>query len=165
GAERRLVRAPHQRIDAVSADDEIDVAEFAQVRYRVPVARLDPDRPGARLEQLQQLEPPDRRETDAVDADAFAAMDDRDVGPRLEMRHDRRVSLRIVVVEEFERAVGEHHAEAEGGVGAVLLEYAHFGAGVATFDKIRKVEAGGPGAQDRDAHGVDARPERAKRRD
>ena len=28
----------------------------------------------------------------------------------------------IVLAQEFERAVGEHHAEAEGGVGRILLD-------------------------------------------
>src|ERR1051326_529467 len=165
-AERRFVGAPHQRIDAIRAYDEIGLAYLAQVGDRAAVARLDADRAGARLEQLQQLEPANRRKADAVDADAFAAMHHGDIGPRFEMRHDRRVGLRIVFVEKFERTVGKHHTEAEGGVGAVLLEHAHIGARVATFDKVCEVETGGPGAQDRNAHNADVtRPVRPTLRD
>src|SRR5690242_14142976 len=68
------------------------------------------------------------------------------------MRRDRRVGRRVVLAQEFQRALGEHHAEAEGGVGRVLLENADFGAAVAALDQVAELEPGRPGAEDGDAH-------------
>src|SRR5262249_56465744 len=90
---------------------------------------------------------------------------DGDVGPRLQTRNDRRKRLGIVFVEKFERAVGEHHAEAERGVGAVLLEHPHLGGRVAALDQISEIEPGGPGAQDRNTHAANVRAEGPRPRD
>ena len=43
------------------------------------------------------------------------------------MRRDRGGGVGIIAAQEFERAVGEHHAEAEGGVRPVLLDHADVG--------------------------------------
>jgi hypothetical protein len=152
--EFRRMGAPHQRVHAVRAYDQIGVGDLAEVGHRAPVARRDAHRSGPRLENLQELQPADGREADAVDADAFAAMNEGDIGPGLNMRHDRREGFRIVLVKELERASGEHDAEAEGGVGTVLLEHPHVGAEIAALDEIGEIEPGGPGAQDRDTHAV-----------
>ena len=69
------------------------------------------------------------------------------------MRRDGRVGLRIVLAQEFQRAVGKHHAEAEGGVGGVLLEHGDVGVGLPPLDQIGEIEAGGPRAENGNAHG------------
>ena len=68
------------------------------------------------------MQPPDCREADAIDGDRAATMVDRDVAPGLQMRRDGRVRFGVVLVEERERAIGEHHAETESRVGCVLFE-------------------------------------------
>jgi hypothetical protein len=68
------------------------------------------------------------------------------------MRLDRRVGLGIVFVEERERTVGEHDAEAERRIGRVLLEHAHVHLGMAALEQIGKVETGGTRAEDGDPH-------------
>ena len=88
------------------------------------------------LQELQQLEPPDRREADAVDDDALAAIDDRHVPPGFHVWNDGRVGRLVVLAQEFERAVGEHDAEAEGGVGRVLLDHRDVGVGFAALDQV-----------------------------
>ncbi len=55
-------------------------------------------------------------------SDALAAMIERDVVPGFEVRRDGSRGVGIVAAQEFERAIGEHHAEAEGGVARVLLD-------------------------------------------
>ena len=122
GAEVLRRAAPHQRVHAVGADHEIEAVELVEAFDRAPVDQRDADRARALLQQLQQLEPADRGKADAVDDDALAAQHERDVAPRFHVRDDGRVGLLVVVAQEFERAVGEHHAEAEGGVGRVLLD-------------------------------------------
>src|SRR6478752_3345395 len=51
---------------------------------------------------------------------ARAAQDYGQVGPLLHVRRDGVVGFRVVAAQELQRLVGEHHAEAEGGVGRVL---------------------------------------------
>src|SRR6478609_967206 len=68
------------------------------------------------------------------------------------MRRDRRVGRLVVRAQEFQRAVREHHAEAEGGVGRVLLEHGDLGAAVAALDQVSEIEPGRSGAEDGDAH-------------
>ena len=152
GTELIREAAPHQRIDAVGADHEIGLAKFVERGNRAAELRRDADRTRPRLQQLQQLEPPDGGKADAVDDDARAAVDQRDVVPRLHLRRDRRISLLVVLAQEFQRAVGEHHAEAEGGVGRILLDHGDIGAPAAALDQIGEIEPGRPGAENGDAH-------------
>ncbi len=122
GAEFVREGAPHQRIDAIGADHQIGAIELVERGHRAGEFRRDADRAQALLQQLQQLEPADGRKADAVDDDALVAVNERHVVPGFHLRRDRRVGLRVVLAQEFERAVGEHHAEAESGVGRVLLD-------------------------------------------
>src|SRR6185503_10548532 len=69
------------------------------------------------------------------------------------MRRDRRVGRLVVRAQEFQRALGEHHAEAEGGVGRVLLKDGDLGAAVAALDQVSEIEPGWSGAENGDAHG------------
>ncbi len=147
------MRSAQQRVDAVGADDEIGLAKLGKIGDDALIARLDTDRADARLKDFQEFQPAERGKADAVDADALAAMRHGDVGPRFEMQRERRQGRGIVRVEKLERAVGEHDAEPEGGVGAVLLEDRNAGIGTAALDEITEIESRRPGAEDRDAHG------------
>src|SRR5688572_6707563 len=79
-------------------------------------------------------------------------MHDGDVGPRLHLRGDQVVSRRVVRAQEFERAVGEHYAEAEGRVRAVLLDHADLPVRVPALGEVGEVQTSGPGASDQDLH-------------
>ena len=136
GAEFFREAAPHQRIDAVGADHQIGVAQFVERGDRAGECRLDADRAHALLQQLQQFQPADGGKADAVDDDGLVAQDERHVVPGLHLRRDQPIGLRVVVAQEFERALGEHHAEAEGGVGRVLLDQRHLGVRPPAFEQI-----------------------------
>ena len=58
----------------------------------------------------------------------------------------------IVLAQEFERTVGEHHAEAEGGVGRVLLDDRNVGVRPPPLEQISEVKPGRPGAENGNAH-------------
>ncbi len=117
-AEAGLVRAAHQRGHAVGADDHVGIGEFRQVRHRPVEGDSDAFLARLLLQELQQMQPPDRAEADAVEHHALAAMMDRDPAPGLEFRRDGGKDRRIVLLQEFQRAFGKHHAEAEGGIRA-----------------------------------------------
>ena len=70
----------------------------------------------------------------------------------LHLRRDRRIGLGVVLAQEFQRAVGEHHAEAEGGVGRILLDDGDIGARLTALDQVGEIEPGRPGAENDDAH-------------
>jgi len=62
------------------------------------------------------------------------------------LRRDRREGVRIVVTEEFERTVREHHAETERGVGVVLFDHGDVGIRPPPLDQVGQIEAGRSGA-------------------
>ena len=103
-------------------------------------------------QQLQKLQPPDRREADAVDDHRRAAVHDRDVGPGLHRRRDPVIGLRVVGAQEFQRPLGEHHAEAEGGVARVLLDDAHLPARQLALHEVGEVQARRPRARNENLH-------------
>ena len=148
-----LEAAADERIHTIGTDHEIEVVELGECRHRAAVDRRNAGGRGARLQQLQQLQAADSGKTHAVDDNAFAAHDQRHVGPGFHARRNRRVSRLIVLAQEFECAVGEHHAEAEGGIRRILLDDRDVGA-AATLDQIGKIEPGRTGAEDGDAHGA-----------
>jgi hypothetical protein len=111
----------HGAVDAVGRHDQIarrQVGQRAHVRFEV---QPHPERPGALLHQQQKL--PARAAAESVAADALdvALAMDLDVVPIGEGGGELGVALLVVGLEGVERLVGEHHAEAEGVVGAVAL--------------------------------------------
>ena len=56
GAELALLRAPHEGVDAVGADDEIGVGNFIDAFDSVAIDGLYSDGTRALLQQLQQLQ-------------------------------------------------------------------------------------------------------------
>ena len=83
---------------------------------------------------------------------------ERHVAPGFHTRHDRGIGLRVVVAQEFQRAVGKHDAEAERGVGRILLENGDVGVRIAALEQVGEIKAGRAGAEDGNAHGADFVP-------
>ena len=96
------------------------------------------------------LQTADPREPNPVDLHPLAPVDDREVTPGLHRRHDEVVRIRIILVQEVERALGEHEAEAGGRSGRVLLDEGDVRVVALAAEVIGEVEAGGPGADDQD---------------
>ena len=154
GAERLAVRAPYERIDPVGSDDEIVAHQFFFFCKSSAVFRGNPDTGQLPLQQLQEFQPADRREADAVYAHRGAAVHDHQVGPRFHLRGDAPVGLGVILAQEFECAVREHHAEAEGGIGRVLLDDADLPVGLLALGKIGKVKTRGTSPGDEDSHSM-----------
>ncbi len=154
GAELAGQALPHQRVRAVGADDDIGAVELLDPLDSAAVFGLDADRARPLLQHGKQLEPAHRRKADAVDRDPFAAMHDGDVLPDLEMRRDGVVGVGVVFFQELQRAIGEHHAEAEGRIRAVLLDEADLRLGKAPLQQIGEIEPGRAGAENGHAHGL-----------
>jgi hypothetical protein len=70
------------------------------------------------------------------------------------MRRDRCEGFGIIGAQKFQRAVGEHNAEAERGIGGVLLDHADVGVRPAAFQQISEIKPGRSGTEDGDAHGT-----------
>jgi hypothetical protein len=97
-------------------------------------------------------EAPDRREPVAVHFDALAAVHDSLHRPALHRRLDDPRQLGLVPLEKGERAIRKHHPEAVGRAHGVLLESGDIPRGEAALDEQGEKQAGGPGADYRDAH-------------
>ena len=139
-------------VDAVGEHDQIGIGEL---RFIVDIG-LEQDRhaefAGALLQDQQQR--PARAAAKAVAADAVhgAAEVHGDVVPIGEFLGDAAVARRIVFLEIVQRGVGEHHAEAEGVVGAVALIDRDLGLRPLLFQEDRGVETGRSAADNRDLH-------------
>ncbi|MGY4354162.1 hypothetical protein ACVW0J_000655 [Bradyrhizobium sp. i1.7.7] len=145
-AEIALIGAPHQRIQPVGRDDQVVAVELVDgVDLRVE-ARRDAGVERALLEELQELQPADRGEADAVDGDAVAVKVQRDVLPALHMRRDRIDRFGVVGAQEFQGLIGEHDAKAPGRVGRVLFEQVDLILGMTLLPEIGEIEPTGPPA-------------------
>jgi hypothetical protein len=146
------VPTPHDRVDAVCADDEIAVVEARKRVERQSEFECGADLLALRLKQPQELEPSDRAETIPVDVDSRIAMNDALDRPCLQYLRKRRVHRRHITREEFQRTVREHDAEAERRVTCILLEDAHLDVRAAPFDEIGEEQARRSGSGDTDTH-------------
>ncbi len=158
-AEQRDRRAEIRRlsdhgIGAIRRHHEIEGLKIFLFLQDKPILRRNPGILQSAAQQLQEPQPADRREADAVDHDRRAPMHDRDVGPGFHRRRDPVVGFRVVGAQELERLLGEHHAEAEGRIARVLLDHADLPAGQRTPDKVGEVQAGRPRAGDENFHSV-----------
>ena len=104
------------------------------------------------LQDLQELEPRDPREAVAVDVDLDVAVHDALDRPALHCRREPRVHRGLVPGEELERALREHHAEAEGGAARVLLDHHDLVCGALPLHEQGEEQARRAGADDRDPH-------------
>ena len=143
GAELAFETPSQQGVQAIGANDQVVADQFVRGLDRGGVVRRDPDCGDALLQGVEQIEPADRGEADAVDLDAFATQVQGNVFPALHSRSDGLDRLGIVGAQEFERLFGEHHAKSPGGAGGILLEQVDMGVGVPLLPQIGEVEAAG----------------------
>ena len=106
------------------------------------------------IEKLVELKPADGREAVAVDIDALIAVDDALRRPGFQPRHQQRVKIGHVTFEKGEGIQRKHHAEAEGGVGRILLEDTNPPRRKAALDQQREQKPGRPSTNDVNLHGT-----------
>ena len=139
-------------VDAVGEHDQIGIGKAAFV---VDIG-FEQDRhaefAGALLQDQQQRPARAAAKTVAADAVHGAAEMHGDVVPIGEFLGDAAVARRIVFLEIVERGVREHHAEAEGVVGAVALIDRDLGLGPLLLQEDRGIETGRSAADNRDLH-------------
>jgi hypothetical protein len=152
GRERLLVGAPHERVDAVGADEQVGFRQLAEVADLVLEHQLDAELAGPPLEDAEQLGAADGGETVAVGADHLAAEVHVDRGPGRPCVGDRGEGRLVRVAQAAECLLGEHDAEAERGVGRVALEHHHLVARVRLLEQDREVQTGRAGAEDGRPH-------------
>src|SRR5690606_24949646 len=117
------VLVPDAAVDAVRRDDQVGVARAVEVFDLGLEAKLDPEFPRPLLQDVQEALARNAGEAVAAGAHDVALEMDVDVVPVLEGVLDRGGALRIVAPQMVEGLVGEDHAPAEGGGGAVALEH------------------------------------------
>ena len=120
-----LLRAPHERVDPIGADEQVGLRQRAEVVHVLLEAQLDAQLARPPLEDAEQLGAPDGGEAVAVGADHLAAEVHVDGGPVRPRAGDGGEGRLVRVPQAAERLLGEHDAEAERGVGRVALDDDH----------------------------------------
>ena len=161
GADNRLERGgtgiADATVGAVRRDDHVGRGEALLDCRRVDrhaIVAFDPDRVGARLEDLEQLQPRATRESVAAATDVVAFVPDADVVPIGEGVSDHRVGFGISAEEFAECLVRKDNAEAERVIGLVLLEQLNLPIGPRFFDENAEIEAPRSAADDGDPQAV-----------
>ena len=146
----------HAAVDAVRRDDQIGVAISGKILDLA--LELQPDAEAARalLQDVQQALAGDAGKAMAARADDVPLEVDVDVVPVLEGCLDRGSALGVVLPEIGECLVREHHAPAEGVVGAVALDHQHVVRRVAQLHRDREVEPRRASADADDLHAAPA---------
>ncbi len=143
----------HARIDAVGGNDEIGIEQRRFERRDLGlVFDLHAERARPPAQDLQQRRTRTSAKAVAADAMGGAAEMDLDVVPIGEMADDGAVALAVVALEGGERLVGEHHAEAEGVVRPIALEYRDLRLRPCLLHQAREIEAGRTAADDVNFH-------------
>src|SRR6185503_9300034 len=119
--ELRFELPTHERMNPVRPDQQIRRAQFGKPIDAPAEFDLDAGVMAEVLEEAVELETGDRREAVAVDVDRLAPVDDSLDRPILHPRQELRVQVGSVALEKRQRALREHHAEAERRIGGVLL--------------------------------------------
>ncbi len=104
----------------VRPDDQVGL-KLAEILHPVFIAKLHAQRFSPRLQSLQQLQPPDRREADPVEHHHILRVVERHVAPALHLRRDQVVGLRIIRLEEAKGLLGEDHPEPPGRIARTSL--------------------------------------------
>ena len=138
----------------VGGDDQIGGGKAAvgEVPDLALPLDFDPERLRPLREQLQQRLPFHAGEAVPRRPHDGAAVVDLDVLPARGRRGHRLVGLGIGLADVLEGLVGEHHAEAERVLDPVPLVDRHLVARVVALEQDGEIEAGRPGAHDRDLH-------------
>ncbi len=142
-------------VDAVAGDDEVGAELAGRLLIVGDVLlehQLDAERLAPPLQDVEQPLAADAAEAVTARGDRAALEVDVDVVPVVERADDLAGGFRIGRFEIAQRLVGEHHAPAEGVVGAVALDHAHDVARVRALQQQREVKAGGTPADAQHAH-------------
>src|SRR6267378_2805736 len=131
-------------IDSVRDDDEIGIGELVQIVDLALEAHLRAEIARAVLQDVEQRHARAAAEAVASRAYHLPFVDHVDVAPVGETPADALVGDQVVGLERVERLVGEHHAEAEGVVGAVALVDRDLPARPGFLREEREVQAAGP---------------------
>src|SRR6185436_6192878 len=115
-------------------------------------AHLHAELAPAVLQDVEQGVARTAAEAVAAGAHHLALVDHVDVAPVGEAPADALVGDEVVGLERIERLVGEHHAEAEGVVGAVALVDRDLPARPGLLREQREVQAAGSSSDDADFH-------------
>jgi len=153
-AELGLQRVAHRAVDAVRPDDEVGVAVRGEPGILGLVAHVHAEPRGARLQDLQELQPAEAGEAVPRRLEGVPLVVDVDVVPVGEARRDVAVARLVGLAQVVQRLVREHDAEAEGVVRAVALDHLDARVRPALLGEDREVQAGGAAADHVDFHGV-----------
>ena len=134
------VMRPQGAVDAVGGDDQVRIGPRRQIRHLAPEAEAYAQVGAPSLEEVEQSLAGHPGEAVAGGGQYLAPIVDVDVVPVGEAPDDGVVGLGIGVGEAVERGVREHHAEAEGVVGAVALEDRHVVAGIGLLHQEGQVQ-------------------------
>jgi hypothetical protein len=121
GLKLLAVELANDRVHTIGPDDQVAIGERVQIAQALFESELDISATAVRLEDLQQLQTRDSREPEPVDPHLLVAVHDGLIVPCLQPPFDVAIRLGVGVLEEAQRPVREDRAEAEGGVGRVLL--------------------------------------------
>ncbi len=138
-AECLLVAAPHQRVGAIGADDQVGLAQCAKVGDGSAVMRFQAHGAGARLQDAKQRQASDAGVAHAVDVHLAAFQMKNAVAAEFQGGEEGGMGFAVLGVQEFQRPLGESHAEAEGGVMRVLLVDVDLRCRVGALQEIGKV--------------------------
>jgi hypothetical protein len=107
---------------------------------------FDPDaeRLGVGVEPAQQFQAADGGEAIAGNRNPRLVVHDGEVGPGLHQRRQQRIHVLVVGAQEFQRAVGEDHAEAPGRIARTALVDHDVVGGILPLHQGREIEARRP---------------------
>lgn len=127
--------------------------QLGRLHLGTAVCRRDAHPVQALRPPLRQRQAAEGGEAGAVDGDALAVVVQRRDRSVLHGRQDQAMRVRVVVTQEVEHAIGEHHAAAKGGIAGVLPDDADAVPRRPTLLQLGQVQPGRAGANDQDFHG------------
>ena len=160
GLEDFAVCLPDDAVDTVGCDDEVGVVVGGEARVLGLKMNRDTQCLRAHLQNVEQTLAPNAAEAVTAGGDPLPLEVDVDVVPVGEVGEDFVSACRVVALQVREGLVGEHHAPAEGVVGAVAFDDGDVVRGMAQFHRDREVETGGTGADADDFHSGVKLPDR-----
>ena len=143
GPELGFERGTDARVDPVRADHEVGAR--AKLRERLDgglEAKRHAGFPAELMQGPEQIEPADGREAIAVDRHRLVPMHDGEVRPPLHARRDAVEGSGRRAPDPLAPRVRQHHPEAVGGGGGVLLVDADRPRGAAALEEECEPEAG-----------------------
>jgi hypothetical protein len=151
-------------VDAVGSHDHVRVsqAQCRQVGIALQIgleSHVNIERGTSILKDVEQFPAGDAGKPVAAGGDDAAADMDVDVVPVGKAGRDALERLGIRRPEVLHRLIGEHHAPAERIVRPVAFQHRDLSVWARLLQQQRKVESGGPAANDRNLHSNASRAE------